>query len=363
MHDAMTEGLTDDRGADELEAGAGEPRGPHLPDVLAAVPFGTWFFGLLAFSRLIWFVRETHLGPAPEPSVLLAYVGGLVPAVVAVLLPAVLLLRHPDAWTTARSLLLGTVLLAVVEGMRAEPGTPAGLQIGHPGQLGDAISGPLALIYSSAQALLATYAVASVGLGLAGARRYMDRSGTPLIVAVAGAIVVIAAAARVIVIARLPFDEIPMTPTVAVYLASAIVLSVLSIGAWGYLAATSVRGARAGEDPEAGWAIGAIGAWLILAAFVVSAVVSLIEPTPETQGLYTTLGQGISVIHTLGYLALLGGLLLGLPSLEPLDAEEDEDAETDDPDETYAEVDTAAGSGEGAAGDVPLPGGSSPVAD
>jgi len=302
-----------------------EPRGPHLPDAVTRVPYAAWLFGLLALSRLIWFIRETELGPAPAPSVILAYVGGLVPAVVAVLLPAILLLRHPDAWSSARTLLLGTILFAVVEGMRVlSPALQPVFESATPGSEETPYLVPLALLYSSAQGLLATFAVANVGLGLAQTRRYLDRPGTLVIALVTGLVVVVASAARLITVSRLPFDEIPMTPTVAVYLSSAIVLGVLSVAAWGYLAATSTRGARAGEEPGGGWSLGALGAWLILSAFTIAAVAVLAEPTPETQGSFTALNQATSVIHTLGYLSLLASLLAGLPSLDPLEDDQDD---------------------------------------
>jgi hypothetical protein len=348
MDDTMTDALDDDLRLRDPGAGSTEPRGPHVPDALAAVPFGAWVFGLLALARLIWFVRETELGPSPGPDVLLAYASGIVPAVVAVLLPAVLLLRHPDAWTTARTLLLGTVLLAVVEGMRVlSPALQPVFEQVTPGSDETPYLVPLSLFYSFVQGLLATFAVANIGLGLAQSRRYLDRSGTIVILFIGGAVAVVAAAARVITISRLPFDEIPMTPTVAVYLASAIVIGVLSIAAWGYLAASSARGVRAGEDPQTGWIFAAVGAWSILAAFVVGAVANLAEPTPATQGLFTTLGQGISVAHTLGYLGLLVAFLLGMPSVEPLAVEPDDG----DPDEDgldaleTAEPDTPDGQG------------------
>lgn len=339
MDDSMTDVLGDDLDTTEEVAGPDEPRGPHLPDALAAVPFGTWIFVLLALARLMWFVRETQLGPAPGLSVLIAYVSGLVPAVVSVLLPAVLLLRHSDAWSSARTLLVGTVLLAIVEGMRVlSPSLQPLFEQVTPGSDETPYLVPLALGYSTAQALLATFAVANIGLGLAQARRYLDGSWTRLIVAVAGLVAVVGAASRVITVSRLPFDQIPTTPTVAVYLASAIVLGVLSIVAWAYLAATVARGARAGEEPGAGWTVGAIGTWLILSAFGLGAVASLAEPTPETQNLFTNLSQGIAVVYTLGYLGLLGGLLLGMPSLEPIaeDEDEDEDEEGEEDDDVGA---------------------------
>jgi hypothetical protein len=302
MHDPISDALDRDL----------EQRGPHLPDAVTRVPYGTWLFGLLALSRLIWFVRETELGPAPAPSVIVAYVGGLVPAVVAVLLPAILLLRHPDAWSSARTLLLGTILFALVEGMRVlSPSLQPVFESATPGSEETPYLIPLALLYSSAQGLLVTVAVANIGLGLAQARRYLDRPGTLVIALVTGLVVVVAAAARLITVGRLPFDEIPMTPTVAVYLSSAIVLGVLSVMAWGYLAATSTRGARAGEEPGGGWAFGALGAWLILSAFVIAAIAALAEPTPETQGSFTALMQATSVIHA-RLPGLMGSLLVGV---------------------------------------------------
>jgi hypothetical protein len=338
MDDSATDVLHDRFETRDLDPAPPQARGPHLPDAVTAVSFGTWFFVLLALARLIWFVRETELGPAPGLAVLVGYVGGFVPAVAAILLPAALLLRHPDAATTARTLLVGTILFAAVEGMRvAGPALRPFFEQVTPGSEETPYLVPLALFYTSAQGLIATFAVANMGLGLAQARRYLDRSWTLVIAIVAGLVVIAAAAARVITVSRLPFDQIPMTPTVAVYLSSAIILGILSISAWGYLAATAARGSRAGEEPGSGWLAFAVGAWAILAAFSVGAITNLAEPTPETQELFTTLIQAISLVYTVGYLALLAGLLLGLPAVEPVD---DDDKEADDEDKTDDESET-----------------------
>jgi len=333
MDDSATDLLDDRFEPRDLDPTPPEARGPRLPDAVTAVSFGTWFFVLLALARLIWFVRETELGPSPGVAVLLGYVGGFVPATVAILLPAALLFRHPDAAMTARTLLVGTILFAAVEGMRVVgPILQPVFEGVTPGSEETPYLVPLALLYTSAQGLIATFAVANIGLGLAQARRYLDRPGTLAIAIVAAVVVVAAAAARVITVSRLPFDQIPMTPTVAVYLASAIILGILSISAWGYLAATAARGARGGEEPGAGWFAAAVGAWAILAAFAVGAIANLAQPTPETQDVFTTLIQAISLVYTVGYLALLAGLLLGLPSLESLeeDTDGDDGAETGD---------------------------------
>ena len=307
-----------------------EPRGPHLPDILDRIPYGTLIFCILALARLVWYVREEQLGPAPTLATWIGYVGGLVPAVAAVLLPAALLLRHPDAPTRARSLVLGTILFAAAEGMRVlGPQLQPYFEELTPGSAETPYLVPLTLLYTSIQGLVATYGVAEMGIGLGRARRFLDAAGKRLIIGLAAAVVLVAGAARILAVAQLPFDQLPMTPTVAVYLASSIVLGILSIAAWAFLAATVARGARSDEDPETAWAVGALGTALILAVFLVSSLLSLLRPGEGLQDLFTTISQVLSISYLLGYLGLLGAFLLGMPSLEPLD---DEEADVGDPD-------------------------------
>lgn len=338
MDDAMTDVLDEALDAPTVVERSEEPRGPHLPDALAVIPTPAWIFVLLAVARLIWFVREADLGPAPEPSTIASFVAAVIPSVVAVLLPAALLVRHPDARSRARTLLLGTVLFAVVEGLRVlgTPLQPIFEQL-TPGSEEVSFLVPLALAYGAVAGLLGAFAVANVGLGLAQARRYEDRPGTRPIGLFLVSIVILVAGARVVSVSQLPFEQIPMTPTVILYLASTVVLGVLSIAAWGYLATTSVRGARAAEEPESGWTIGAIGTCLVIGAFALSAALSFAgsfaRPTPESQPFFTMVGLLNSGIFALGYLGLLAGLLQGMPSLDDLDDELEWD-EDDEGDET-----------------------------
>ena len=58
---------------------------------------------------------------------------------------------------------------------------------------------------------------------------------------------------RIVEVTRLPFDQIPMTPTLVAYIGTTAALGILAVVAWSYLAATVVRGVRAGEEPGAGW--------------------------------------------------------------------------------------------------------------
>lgn len=370
MDDVMADRADEPGRAEDLEGpvfaeAPPEVRGPHLPDVMAASPIA-WAFVLLAVARLIWFVRETQLGPAPDVSGYVSFVAGVVPAVASVLAPAALLLRHPDAPTRARTLFVGTVLMAVGEGLRVlgVPLQPIFEQL-TPGSEETPFLVPLALIYTAAVGLLSTYALASVGLGLAQRRRYADRSGARLIGIVAALFVLLMAAVRLDGILRLPFDAIPMTPTVILYLSSTVVLGILSVSAWAFLAAVAVRGARAGEEPESGWTIGALGSLAIVVAFGANAALSFVTATPGTQDVLTRLAQVTSVVFAIGYLGIIVGVLLGLPSLEPPvyedDAEEANDEDDTDParvgtdDGAVAGADPPGAGGTGAASSPPTP--------
>ena len=130
---------------------------------------------------------------------------------------------------------------------------------------------------------------------------------------------------------QLRLDAIPMTPTVIAYLVSSVALSVIFAAALAYLAAVTIRGARAGERPESGWTLAAVGAGLIIAAYTTRSWLVNVTPTPESQSLFLNIGYVLTITTALGYMALLGGLLLGLPSLDEVDDEEgDEDAIDED---------------------------------
>jgi hypothetical protein len=181
---------------------------------------------------------------------------------------------------------------------------------------------PLALIYNGAIGLLASFAVANIGLGLARARRYEDPSGMQFLGAVMVTAVSLVAVGGVLTVSQLPLDEIAMTPTVVLYLASTVILSVLFAASWAYVAAVTIRGARAGEEPEPAWRIAASGSGLIIAAYAIRSILVLPgSPGPATQPLFTAVASWLSIAVAIGYIAILVALLRGLPSL----AEEDED--------------------------------------
>ena len=308
-----------------------EARGPHLPDRVTSLGAYVWAFLLLAAARLVWFVRESPpVGPL-DPATLVTYGAAVVPSIVIVLLPAALLLRHPDAADRARTLLLGTVLFTIVEAMRVlnPPLQPIFEQL-TPGSEETPYLVPLALIYDGAIGLLGSYALANIALGLARARRYEDPPGTRIVTALMVLAVSLVAVGGVVSVSQLPLDEIPRTLTVILYLVSTVLLSVAFAAAWAYLAAVTIRGARAGELPESGWLAAAVGSGLIILAYVVrSTVLFTATPTPDTQALFSALGYALTITVALGYLGLLVGLFLGLPSLD----DDEEDLDEDDLDE------------------------------
>jgi hypothetical protein len=329
--DPITDHL-DDRDAPSPTTGTyPEARGPHLPDTVTRLGAFVWVFLLLGVARLIWFVRESPPVAPYDLATVVTYGSAIVPSVAVVLLPAALLLRHGDALHRARTLLLGTILFTVVEALRVlNPALQPIFEQLTPGSEETPYLVPLALVYNAAIGLLGSYAIANIALGLARARRYEDPSGTRIVSAAMIVAVSLVAVGGVVAVSLLPLDEIPMTPTVILYLASTVVLSVVFAASWAYLAAVTIRGAGAGELPESGWSAVAIGSGLIIAAYVVRSVLVAVTPTPDTQPLFTTIGHMWSLMVALGYLGFLVGLFLGLPSLDDVDAEDVDDEGLDE---------------------------------
>jgi hypothetical protein len=300
-----------------IEAGDwDEPRGPHLPDFLVRMRAPAWI-AVIAVARGIWYIRDVQLGPSPDLSMICWFVVGLATAVIPILLPAAVLLRHPDAFARARPLLVGASLLAIAEGLRLVGGSlrPLFEQLTPP-DAETAFLVPLDLIYSTLSELIAVAGIAGIGVGLARARRYEDQPGSRPIVGLLVLVVTLTALARVAFVLQNPLVDVPTTPTVIGYYLSVFVLGVLPVVAWGYLAVTLVRGARVPEVPGLGWMVGAFGAFLMLVGLLLNTAITIVRPTADTQAMFSTIGLVAFGVFALGYLGLLAALLLGLPSLD-----------------------------------------------
>lgn len=324
-----------------------EPRGPHLPDAMARIPRLAWPFILLAAARLAWAVNQADFGPVPELSRIVSYVIGSIPPMVAVLLPVALVFRQPDAANRARTLLVGAILIAVAEGLMvlAGPLGPIFEQL-TPGSAETPFLIPVSIGYDALASLVGTFGVANLALGLAQARRYEDRAGARVIAVVFSVVAVLIAASRIVEVTQLSFGQFPMTPTLVAYIGTTVALGILAVFAWCYLAATVVRGVRAGEEPGSGWTAGALGAGLVVVASLFFAallfIAALIRPTPDTQPLYEAVGRATSGADALGYLFLLGAFAAGLPSLDEVEVEEEVRGD-DDGDEPRTHETEAAG--------------------
>ena len=331
--------ITTDGADDAPEPGPGpetpmttppEARGPHLPDRFGRLPWLAWVFVLLAIGDIVWYVSRLNAPATMSISDYVVYAMQVIPAVTAILLPAALLARHPDATSRARTLLFGTILYALVQGLLilSEPLqgvfenlTPASEEL--------PFLVPLAAVYNGVISFVAAFGLAYIAVGLSQARRFADRprSVTILFVPIAA---IFGTVVGVLSVAGLDLGDLPMSPPLAIYLGTSVVLGVVRIVAWAYLATAATRGWLVGEDPAKGWGLGAIGAALVILALVLVNVNGLLAIGDET--FVTVYRYLIIIAYALGHLGLLLAFALGLPALDWPDDDDDYDDEDDDED-------------------------------
>ena len=223
----------------------------------------------------------------------------------------------PTPGGRARTLLFGAVLLAVV---------PALIILAQPLQgYFEALTPPnedlplvtLAEVYRAVILLVGVTGLAYIGLGLSMARRYVDvgpRWATAWFVpgaTIFGAIVGVLAAQGQI-------EGVSMTPALFIYVGSSVILGVLRIAAWAYLASVVTRGWAAGEDPRSGWGLATAATVLVIVALVIINLGGMIGITDEAIG--TVLGYVTVVLYSGGHLLLLAGFAVGLPAIDEPDA-------------------------------------------
>jgi hypothetical protein len=297
-----------------------EARPPHLPDRMTAVPWLAWVFILLAIFDLGWLIDQARFGAGAGLTEIVVFLLGAIPSVVAFLLPAALLARHPDARLHASVLFYGTILLALAQGLRilADPLQSIFEQLTPPADDLQFLV-PSAAAYSLLVATLMALGLADIGWGLARARRYEDRRSAlvRLLVPIATLLASLSAVSSVVQVAQ---GDTTITPTYAVYIGGAVVVGILRIVAWAFLTAAAIRGWTADEDPGIGWRLAALGGGFVLVAIALSTAESLLQIQDASLWIFYLTGS----IFALGHLCLLAGFALGLPALEPLETLDDE---------------------------------------
>ena len=319
----------DDEAGDDAEVDAEyasadeEPRGPRPAAALRDVPWSAWVFVVLSIAYLVWFVRGSNVIANPTAADIVVYALRVIPAMAAILLPAALLARHPDATSRLRTVLFGTILFAAVQGLLllAEPLEPIFETLSPPSEELPFLV-PLSAAYSTLIGLVSAFGLAYIALGLSQARRFEDVSG-PLVSLLVPVATVLATIAGVLAVSRLDLGGTPMSPPLAIYLGSSVILGILRVAVWAYLAAVATRGWRAREEPSTGWSLVVLGAWLVLLALALVNLNGLIENEDPT--FVTVYGYVVAASYALGHLCLLAAFAVGLPALDEVDEDEVED--------------------------------------
>jgi hypothetical protein len=191
---------------------------------------------------------------------------------------------------------------------------------------------PSSAVYNALISIVAAFGLGYMAVGLSIARRYTDtrsRWVTGWFVPVA---TIFATVVGVLAVSRIDFSGTPMTPTLAIYLASSVILGVLRFAVWAFLSSVVTRGWLEGEEPRSGWGLASIGTWLVLLTLVIVNLTGVIQVGDDIFG--TLLGYFIVIAYAGGHLLLLLAFLVGLPKVEgdetTGDLDEDEDEDSDD---------------------------------
>ena len=286
----------------------GEPRGPHLPERITALPLAVWPFVLLAL--LVLYLRPLRsTGMDLDATGWLALLLSVVRSAGFALLGAALFLRRPDARSRLWPVVAAVSLLGIAELLGAASPIVADLvDSGASGNGPTILSAGFVIGRAGSIARLFAYGYLWVGLGAVRTRDAPAGSG-----AILAGLLVIGCAVVTFGVAGLAsagaFDA--SADFVAANLV-AIVLSVLNFIASLAILAVVLSGARAGEGPGQSW-------WMAVAGIALCPIISdgtlwVLNALPAMGAAVISVVQWVLLIAgAAGALLLLGAFLAGFP--------------------------------------------------
>jgi len=280
-----------------------------------------WLFAALAVGDLVYYIVTAKFDPNPAIGDYTTYGLQVIPSVASVLLPAALLFRHPDATVRARTLLAGTVLFALAQGLQiiANPlqiffgaATPASQDL--PTVI------PMAELYNGFISVVLAVALLSIAGGLTRARRHDDRSGFLTLLFVPF-MAVLATVLNVLATSTSGIEGLSLSLGLVLFVGSAVLLPVVRVIVWSYLLIALVRGCMSDEGPRNAWRLAAAGVGLVVVGLLLFNFNSVLPPLTGTAA--TVYAYATVIAYALGHISLIGAFLLGLPALDEAAGAED----------------------------------------
>ena len=293
---------------DPVAPAGDEPRGPHLPDRLTALPWTVWPFVVL--TVLVVYLRPLRsTGMDLDASGWLALFLSVVRSAGFTLLGAALFIRRPDARSRLWPVVVAVSLLGIAELLVA-----ASPIVGDLVDSGASDSGPTILsagfVIGRAAAVARLFAYGYLWIGLGAVRTRDDPAGSR---AVLVGLLVLGFGIVVFGVAGLAsagvFDaEAGIVATNLV----AIALSALGFVASLAILAVVLSGARAGEGPGQSWWMAVVG--IVLCPIVSDGTLWVFNALPAMGAAVFSVVQWLLLIAgAAGSLLLVGAFLAGFP--------------------------------------------------
>jgi hypothetical protein len=290
-----------------------EPRGPHLPGVITRLPMFVWPF--LALAALIGaqdVARVANLPSATTEVVIRSGIGAI-PPVATVLLGAAWFWRLGDR-TLRSPMAAGVTLLALSEGMRFA----SSWVIESATSLGGSGDDPFETfrwggIWSTLEGVVSVVAILCLFKAFAGARRRPAAPGQRAATTVVALLAIAAIGVQLWYAWTVAgYSDNLVFPTNL----SASLLAIVSVVASAVVTAVLVAGALAGEAPVIAWRLGAIGFLLPWLTSILGWLA--IAGGSSFQDFFVPYQWVLIIVLSIGAIALLAAVALGLPPVEPI---------------------------------------------